>query len=102
MTYRGTTNRNDRGSSYQRRVRKLWLLVEFGDGVQAPCSLRVSAKCEGTVTISTITVDRHPIPGAEGGRYTRDNIRPACAPCNQTDGGRLGVARKSAKPLKGN
>jgi 5-methylcytosine-specific restriction endonuclease McrA len=95
MTHaRGTTNRNNRGSATDRRARKQYLLDQFGDGTTAPCALHVSTNCQEAVTFETITVDRHPIPGCEGGRYTRDNIRPACGPCNQTDGGRLGNERR--------
>lgn len=95
MTHaRGTTNRNDRGSVHNRRARKAWLLATFGDGVTAECALHVSPRCQSTVTFETITVDRYPVPGCEGGRYTRDNIRPACGPCNEYDGGLLGAARR--------
>lgn len=86
---RGTTNRNDRGSAESRRRRKVWLLVEFGDGDTAPCSF-----CGTPVTFETITVDRFPVPGCEGGRYVKGNIRPACGPCNYGDGARLGASRR--------
>jgi hypothetical protein len=82
---RGTTNRDARGSAAARRDRKRWLLVEFGDGVQAPCGFG----CGTVLTFETITVDRHPIPGCRGGRYVRGNIRPACGPCNSIHGGPL-------------
>lgn len=89
MTYRGTTNRNARGSAEARRRRKLWLLITFGDGETAPCSF-----CGVLVDFETITADRHPIPGADGGTYKRDNIRPACGRCNYSEGGKLGNERK--------
>ena len=82
---RGTSNANDRGSAGARRARKLWLLAEFGDGEQAPCSFG----CGTVVTFETISVDRHPVPGCQGGRYVRGNIRPACLPCNSAYGGSL-------------
>lgn len=85
---RGTTNRNDRGSASDRRARKAWLIAFFGDGITAQCSY-----CRVRVTLATITVDRYPIPGCQGGTYARDNIRPACGPCNSSYGGRL---RRSA------
>lgn len=87
---RGTSNSNSRGSSKDRHARKLWLLAEFGDGVTAPCSF----ECGAVVTYETITVDRHPIKGTDGGKYTRDNIRPSCAHCNYSDGGSLGAERR--------
>lgn len=74
MTHRPGTDK--RGSARDRRRRKLWLLAEFGDGITAPCF-----RCDLPLLYSTLTVDRIN-PGARGGRYTRDNIRPACKPCN--------------------
>lgn len=92
---RGTSNKNITGSAADRRKRKQWLLDTFGDGVKAPCSFG----CGTEVTFDTVTVDRFPIPGYEGGSYRRDNIRPACAKCNYTDGSKAGHARKAAKKL---
>lgn len=80
-TSRGTTNTNARGNAADRRVRKQWLLDTFGDGETAPCAF-----CFGPVTLDTITVDRFPVPGCQGGRYVRGNIRPACGPCNSVHG----------------
>ena len=70
---RGTTNRNSRGGSDERRKRKLWLLATFGDGIKAPCSY-----CQQMVDYDTISVDRYPVMGCDGGTYRRENIRPAC------------------------
>lgn len=78
---RGTSNRLVTGSSYDRRRRRQWLLDTYGDGQTAPCALRTSARCLGMVDAKTLTVDRI-IPGALGGSYRRENIRPACGPCN--------------------
>lgn len=83
MTHRGTTNRNARGSSYDRRARRLWLLANFGDGVTAPCY-----RCGAVLDGSSVTVDRR-VPGVLGGTYIRTNIRPACGPCNSETGGAL-------------
>lgn len=96
-TRRGTSNTNSRGPAESRRRRKAWLLSEFGDGTTAECQLRVSPKCEGTVTFETMTVDRYPIPGCEGGRYVKGNTRPACGPCNASDGGMLSARREAAQ-----
>lgn len=82
---RGTTNRNARGSAETRRRRKLWLLETFGDGTTAPCSFA----CGTVLTFETITVDRFPVPGCQGGGYDRSNIRPACGSCNSVYGGSL-------------
>jgi hypothetical protein len=94
VTARGTTNRNSRGSVEDRRRRRQWLLDTFGDGTSAPCSLQL--RCDGTaLTLDTVTVDRFPVPGIEGGTYERGNIRPACGPCNSADGNALREARKT-------
>lgn len=93
---RSTTNRHVTGNSYDRRRRKQWLLDTFGDGISAPCSLACHPACLAIVTFATIWVDRI-IPGCEGGTYRRDNIQPACGPCNMSDGGKIGVARKRGK-----
>lgn len=93
-TRRGTSNSNSRGSSRDRLARKLWLLATFSRRLgphRAKCAFR---GCQVILTLETITVDRYPIPGCEGGRYTRDNIRPACAAHNSEDGGRMGAARR--------
>lgn len=80
---RGTTNSNVRGNSKDRAARKTWLLQQFGDGVEAPCAF-----CGESLTFETVTVDRI-IPGCQGGRYVRENIRPSCGPCNFSLGGAL-------------
>lgn len=87
---RGTTNRNDRGSAAERRRRKQWLLEQFGDGTFAPCTY-----CKDELDFGTITVDRI-VAGCEGGTYARDNIQPACLPCNSKEGNALRERRKRA------
>lgn len=77
---RGTTNQNRRGNTVDRARRRQWLLAQFGDGVEAPCCF-----CGKTLNDRTITVDRI-VPGSQGGRYVRGNIRPACGTCNSSDG----------------
>lgn len=84
MTVRGTTNRNDRGSASDRRARRQWLMDTFGNGDSAMCAFG----CGTRVTVHTVSVDRHPVPGWAGGRYVRGNIRPACGRCNSIDGAR--------------
>ncbi len=113
---RGTTNGNARGSSTNRRRRREWLVenyradvdvsgdyegihpdlvpdhhyrdgvwvVAVGDGVAACRCYR----CAVLLTVDTVTVDRI-IPGCKGGTYRRNNIRPACGPCNSETGGAL-------------
>lgn len=94
---RGTTNRNRRGSTTQRRARRQWLLDTFGDGVTAPCAIQWGEHCLGEVGEGTLTVDRHPTPGIDGGTYDQGNIRPACGPCNSRAGTALREERKAAR-----
>ena len=91
---RSTSNSNSRGSAKQRRARKQWLLDQYGDGKYAPCAMeKHAASCPGRVDFDSLTVDRWPISGVDGGRYIRDNIRPAYGPCNYADGGKVGAKR---------
>lgn len=76
-------NGNQRGSSYARRRRKLWILATFGDGISVLCF-----NCDVVLLYSTLTVDRI-TPGARGGTYRRGNIRPACLACNSSLGALL-------------
>lgn len=83
-TRRGTTNSNARGNTRDREARKQYLLrvYQSDSGVGfARCY-----RCGYQLGFTTITVDRI-IPGAKGGTYRRDNIRPACSKCNSETGG---------------
>lgn len=93
-TTRGTSNSNDRGSAAARRVRKQWLLNVFGNGEYAYCCFE---GCTEALTFDTITVDRYPVAGIDGGTYKRGNIRPMCGFHNSSTGAKLGHARKKAK-----
>lgn len=66
-----------RGSSDDRRRRKVWMLAMFGDRVTAPCT-----HCGIILTIETMEVDRI----KPGGSYARSNIQPSCGPCNRNRG----------------
>jgi hypothetical protein len=87
MSARGTTNRNDRGSTRDRRARKVWLLSAAagfgGDGETVPCY-----RCTTPCTIETLTADRR-LAGVLGGTYRRENLRPACLRCNSVTGTEL-------------
>jgi 5-methylcytosine-specific restriction endonuclease McrA len=111
---RGTTNRNNRGSSENRRRRREWLVETYRADVDllltplgtvygtvtvsaeheswAATATRHAAcrcyRCGHLLTVDTVTVDRI-IPGCLGGTYRRDNIRPACGTCNSSTGGQL-------------
>lgn len=86
MALRGTTNKNHRGSSYDRAARRAWLLEAYASD-RGPGTCRCY-RCGELLTAKTVTVDRI-VPGCRGGRYTRDNIRPACAGCNSETGGAI-------------
>lgn len=43
------------------------------------------------------TLDRHPIMGQNGGKYTLDNVRLACAPCNSRNKNSVKQIEKKAK-----
>lgn len=86
----GRTNGQDkRGSSKDRKARRVWLLSEKagwgGNGEVVPCALGTEPDCSLLVDMVTMEVDRI-IPGAEGGRYVRTNIRPTCVRCNKEAG----------------
>jgi 5-methylcytosine-specific restriction endonuclease McrA len=98
---RGTTNGNARGGSDARRRRREWLVETYradvdaidvryigGDQMVEDVALPACRcyRCGILLTVDTVTVDRI-IPGCKGGTYRRDNIRPACGPCNSITGG---------------
>jgi len=93
---RGTTNRNARGSSYARAARRRWLVDTFGwrlpDGTGLVCCYRCHVVLlqdeDPEAPGQSVTADRI-LPGVLGGRYVRDNIRPACGGCNSETGGML-------------
>lgn len=62
-----------RGSSADRRRRKVWMLYIFGDGTHCDC-----VHCGKRLTYASMEQDRI-IPGAG---YGRRNIQPSCRPCN--------------------
>lgn len=90
-------NGNVRGSSYDRRARRAWMLSPAagfgGDGEKVPCW-----ECGTMVNDKTLVVDRI-IPHHKGGRYRRDNIRPHCAVCSCKEGQRTQTElAKAASP----
>jgi 5-methylcytosine-specific restriction endonuclease McrA len=93
MANRARTGRTDgqdkRGNSKDRAARRRYLLdpkAGFqGNGEVVPCALGTVTACTLLVDYVTMEVDRI-VPGAEGGRYIRSNIRPTCRPCNEAAG----------------
>lgn len=80
-----------RGSNADRRRRRAWLLANFDTDLgpeRARCHLRLSVLCERTVDAVSLSVDRI----ERGGSYARENIQPACKPCQDRQGGLATVA----------
>lgn len=116
-TTRGTTNRNDRGSSKDRAARRAFLLASCAANVQVlkwdgglmhpaspgaqatgmanlerhglPYDLLATCRCYrcGCLLVDGTLTVDRIIPGCQGGTYRRDNIRPACGTCNSETGG---------------
>lgn len=96
-TRRGTSNADDRGSSYARRQRKRNLLERDGTG---PDGVALCATCPTLVDFETMTVDRI-VPGCEGGRYgppsDTSNCRIQCERCAPRQGGHLAAQRRAER-----
>ena len=94
MTYQRPGG-DKRGSSKDRRARKLWMLSPGagfgGNGTEVPCALG----CGRVLTYATVEADRKDC----GGSYRRCNVQPACRPCNlaRSDDGDLTVAEIAAR-----
>lgn len=76
---RGTSNANVRGSSRDRIIRKMYLMRVY-ESDHGQGTVRCF-RCGCLLTIFTLTIDRIK-PGRRGGKYVRNNIRPACSQCN--------------------
>jgi hypothetical protein len=100
---RGTSNRNERGSTQTRRRRREWLVATWRADVdlpdwhaaqhgatEVPLGAGIPAcrcyRCGVLLTVEMVTADRIK-PGCQGGTYVRTNIRPACGACNSITGG---------------
>jgi hypothetical protein len=62
------------------------MVVEVDLGTEGAHHACRCYRCGALLTVETVTVDRIK-PGCQGGTYRRDNIRPACGPCNSETGG---------------
>lgn len=62
-----------RGNTRDRRIRKLWMLAAYGDGVACQC-----VHCSCQLSYTTVEADRIDA----GGSYRRENVQPSCRPCN--------------------
>ena len=47
---------------------------------------KCSFGCGKTINWELATIDHHPIPRRDGGRWVLENTRLACAPCNNGEG----------------
>lgn len=90
-TRRGTSNKNDRGNTTDRRNRRKWLAETYASDVPGHCRCY---RCGVLLTQETLTVDRI-IPGALGGTYVRNNIRPCCGACNSLTAPTAKAARQA-------
>jgi len=80
---------DSRGSAESRRRRRAHLIDKHGFRLDGERGIWVACHhCAAPFRASSRDwqVDRFPIPGHAGGRYTRDNIVISCGPCN---GGRF-------------
>lgn len=95
----GRCNSRERGSSRERRARKLWLLSVRagwgGDGETVPCW-----ECGIILWFEDIFVDRI-ISGEDGGRYDRNNIAPHCQLCSCRQGQRRTMAIRAVRAMVG-
>lgn len=112
LATRGTTNKNVSGNNEDRRRRRAWLVETYRADVDADELERIGDarmfgttlgkgypacrcyRCGCLLTIDTVTVDRI-VPGCYGGTYRRNNIRPACGPCNSSTGAALASVPKN-------
>lgn len=88
-------NGNQRGSSADRRARKLWLLSPEagwgGDGTDVPCW-----ECGVLCEIEDLVADRI-IPHHQGGTYRRENLRPQCTLCSHREGQRITTNKRNER-----
>ena len=110
MSERGTTNGNARGSSYERRRRRAWIMENWASDFPGfvrcyRCGVLLYNPAEpptddyGSAVVvlgnaHPLTIDRI-VPGCQGGTDRRNNTRPACARCNSETGGRLACRERT-------
>jgi hypothetical protein len=88
MTRRRSHHVDYRGNTRDRIRRREYLMKLYGNGRTIVCY-----HCKRRVRC--FEVDRYPIPGIKGGRYTRSNIVPSCRRCNRP--GRFQVSHRNMK-----
>lgn len=97
---RGVTDRTGRGNVYDRRRRRAFLIERFGVPRKLDGAL-TRVKCYHCGKLCKADghgweVDRYPVCGHLGGRYTRDNIVPSCCACNKRCADKAACERRVA------
>lgn len=95
---RGTSNRLVTGNSKDRARRRARIVErdgwpEVGLVLCHWCGCPLLQDEDPEAPGQSVTMDRV-VPGCEGGTYELDNLVPACGPCNQERGGKLGAQRR--------
>ena len=83
-----------RGSSRNRAARRRWMLATFDPDLgpdRARCQLGLSDACVGILDIHSVTADRI----EPGGTYRRENVQPACRPCQNRQGALITRERRA-------
>ena len=86
MPVMSSSNSNERGSSYDRRRRRAWLVETFGlRNARGRIAWVVCHHCGRRMRASAGVweVDRFPVCGHAGGSYRRGNIVISCPDCNK-------------------
>ena len=78
MSRRGTVHRNATGNSYDRRRRREKLWKKYARKGWIKCR-----HCPRKMRKRDFEVDRFPVCGHAGGRYTDANTVPSCPKCNR-------------------
>lgn len=91
---RGTSNANSRGSAAARRRSRAAMVALYGSCGVVTCWLcdvpLLAVAVEGDPESAAEVFERDRVlPGAAGGRYVLENLRPACGPCNRDRGNGL-------------
>jgi len=124
VTRRGTTNRNVRGNSEDRRRRREYLVATYAADMvyfehpekedrvvvmdRTPQAKQLEEwgwtkyhlcrcyRCGKLLDVNSVSPDKIK-PQALGGTYRRENIRPACDGCQSLTGGILGAQRRELR-----
>lgn len=108
-THRGTSNTNERGGTPARKARRAWIMKTFASDVAGfvrcyrcgcllynPDTLLLLLTTAITPSPRPLTIDRI-VAGANGGTYRRNNIRPACSPCNIQTGAYVHRSKRNSR-----